>query len=434
MADPFSDLIPANDRVAGAFDDLVPEKKKFGLGDTWPAKLAKGIYDAATLPGDAMQGKFAVKPERPGDITELDVHNQDQLDRKLLERTNEMAGVVSPISPAARMGVGWAGALKTKDAPAPTREALETASNSGYDAARGMPFEVKADAVRDWASKMKAGLESQGKLSEFAPDTHTVLDKLASGSPDAIATGGNLISAREALREASRNFTNPREKAAAEQAIREFDKFVSGPPEKSVLAGSAPAFAETAGNARRDYASLSRSEQIAEALRAADLQAGSAHSGQNLDNATRQRFKSILLSDKNSAGYSPDEIAQMERIVKGSNVGDAARGIGKFLGGGGGLAALHASATGATAGWAMGGPIGAAVGVSAPIAGYGIKKYGDYLTKREVNKLDEMVRRRSALGDDMPQIMAAEPGARQKLLSRLLMMEGQPLTEATVQP
>lgn len=448
MADnPFSDLIPPtpasriNDSFAdlgggkNPFSDLIPEqpKKTFGLSDTWPARLAKDVYDAVTLPGDAMQGKFAVQPEKPGWVTEGDIANQDWADQELIRRSGELAGLASPVSPAARIGLGWAGALKTKDAPAPTREALEASSNAGYDAARGMPFEVESQAVRDWAAKAKSDLEARGTLERFAPDTHEVLNTLQGGEPGAVATGGNLISAREALREASRNFTNPREKGAAERVIRDFDQFVGQPPEESILAGSAPAFAERAQAARSDYAALKRSEQIAEALRAADLQAGASHSGQNLDNATRQRFKSILLSDKNSAGYSPDEIAQMERVVKGSPVADAARYVGNLLGGGGGLGAIHASMAGAGAGLATGGPVAAAVGMATPVVGYGMKKLANALTNREVNKLDEMVRMRSALGNEMPDRAIAELNPRQQLLARYLMMQAPPVTESITQ-
>jgi hypothetical protein len=410
---------PASDELPPSF---VAGKKKFGLGDTWPARLAKDIYSAVTLPGDVAQGNVSMWGE--------DGHTNPEV----IGRSAELAQTASPVSPAARMGVGWAGALKTKDAPAPTQQALETASDAAYKEARGMPFEMDPAAVRDWAAKTQGDLTEAGRLQRFAPDTHSVLNDLQAAPDNSVVTGSNLVSAREALREASRNFTNPREKGAAERAIRDFDEFVARPPKESVMAGSAPAFAERAEAARRDYAALKRSEQIAEALRAADLSAGSAHSGQNLDNATRQRFRSILLSDKNSAGYSEPEIAQMERVVKGSTLGDTARFAGKLLGGGGGLGALHAAATGATAGFAAGGPIGAAIGVTAPAVGFGLNKLANALTNKEVRKLDELVRARSALGDSLPERGVAEPELRQKLLARYLMMQAPPITESAVQP
>lgn len=37
-----------------------PAKPSFGIGDTWPARIAKAIYGAATLPGDVYQGNVSM--------------------------------------------------------------------------------------------------------------------------------------------------------------------------------------------------------------------------------------------------------------------------------------------------------------------------------------------------------------------------------------
>ena len=191
-----SDDLPPGFVVANQPDDLPPGfviKPKFGLGDTWPARLAKSIFNAVTLPGDVAQGNVSMMG--------ADGHTNPEV----INRAADLASVASPMSPAARIGTGWAGALKTEQGPAPTEQALGAATDAGYDAARNSGFEIKSDAVRNWAAQTQADLEAAGRLKEFAPDTHLVLSKLQSGDPAAIATGGNLVSAREALREASRN-------------------------------------------------------------------------------------------------------------------------------------------------------------------------------------------------------------------------------------
>lgn len=402
-------------------------KKKFGLEDTWPARIAKSIYSAVTLPGDAAQGKFAVQPEKPGWTTEGDIANQDWTDQELVKRSNELAGVASPMSPAARMGVGWAGALKHEAAPAPTEEMLATASNKGYDAARNSPFEMKSNAVGDWAAQTKAALEQEGRLAEFAPDTHAVLDKLQNAPADAIATGGNLISAREALREASRNFTNPREKAAAEIAIRRLDGFIENPPAEAVLAGAPAEFAKTAADARGNYAAKSRSELLSDALQYADQKAAKNNSGANVGNAERDRLFNIYQSDKKSAGFSPDELAQTDQIIRGTPLANATRAAGNYLGGGGGLGAHVSSTTGAGIGAFLGGPLGAAIGaVIPPTVGYGLKKYSDSLGQKEITLLQEMVRRRSPLGQSMPETMVSSVDPRKAALARALIMGAAP--------
>lgn len=398
-----------------------PAPKKFGLEDTWPARIAKSIYSAVTLPGDAAQGKFAVQPEKPGWTTEGDIANQDWTDQELVKRSNDLAGVASPLSPAARMGVGWAGALKHEAAPAPTEEMLATASNKGYDAARNSPFEMKASAVGDWAAQTKAALEKEGRLAEFAPDTHAVLDKLQNGPEGAIATGGNLISAREALREASRNFTNPREKAAAEIAIRRLDGFIENPPAEAVLAGAPSEFSKTAADARGNYAAKKRSELLSQALECADQNAASANSGANVGNAERAKLRQIYQSDKKSAGFTDDELAQIDRIVRGTPLGNAARATGNALGGGGGLGAAVTAGLGGAATAHLGG-----IGAVAPVVGYGLKKYSDSIGQKEIDLLREMVRRRSPLGETMPDTMVGSVDPRKAALARALIMGAAP--------
>lgn len=387
-----------------------PKKDFQWTRDTITGRMAKGIYDAVTLPGDVAQGN-------------VDMWKDGHTNPEVIGRSAELASVASPMSPAARSGVGWAGAIKTKEAPAPTQEALASASNAGYDVARNSPFEMKASAVGDWAAATKAKLEKDGILAEFAPDTHTVLDKLQNAPGGAIATGGNLISAREALRMASRNFTNPREKLAAERAITELDGFIKQPPQEAVLGGSASEFSRAAEDARGNYAASKRSEQIADALNKAELQTAATHSGRNLDNKTRQAFVKILTDDKAGAGFTQSELDQAEKIVRGSKPADWMRSIGNFLGGGGGMGMLHGSSIGAGAGAVVGGPIGAAIGAAAvPGVGYALKKGADASTMRAVERFHEMVRRRSPLAESMPQTVTDSVSPRQAALARSLML------------
>jgi hypothetical protein len=403
---PFADLIPN----ANPFADLIPaEKKKFGLGDTWPARLAKGIYSAVTLPGDVAQGNVSMTGE--------DGHANPEV----INRAAELASVASPMSPAARSGIGFAGALKTRETPAPTEEMLAGASDVGYDAARNSPFELKASAVGDWAAATQAELAKKGRLERFAPDTHGVLSDLQKAPPGATATGGNLISAREALREASRNFTNPREKSAAEIAIRELDRFIENPPPQAVLAGDASAFAKTAADARGNYAAKKRSELLSQALEYADQNAGAANSGANVGNAERAKMRQIYQSDKKSAGFSDDELGQIDQIIRGTPLGNATRTAGNALGGGGGLGAAVTAGLGGAATAHMGG-----IGAIAPVIGYGLKKYSDSLGKREIDLLQEMVRRRSPLAETMPERMAGEVDPRKAALARALMLGATP--------
>lgn len=401
MAGPWEEYQQKSEPEAGPWQEYVKPEESFTdkLMRTWPVRLGKAVanaaYSAATLPGDVAAGRVAVDPSNP----------------EFIGRTLDFATMASPLPASTRAGVGWAGAPRTPAAaPIPSREMLEGAADAGYKQVRASPFEVTASSVGDLASKIQTNLERDGILGEFAPDTFAVLKKLQSGEPGAIASGGNLVSAREAFRNASRNFNNPRERLAAERAISELDKFIEAPPAASVLAGAPTEFAKTAADARANYAAARRSETVSDALHEAQLQAGSTYSGRNLDNAARQKFRQLVNSDKKSAGFSDAEIAQTERAVMGSKFGDAARTVGNALGGGGGLAALHSGLAAFGAGTALGGPLfGAAAGIAMPLAGQLLKRGADASTMKQIRILDDMIRSRSPLAEEMPANLALSP-------------------------
>lgn len=400
MSGPWEEYQKPAQEQSGPWQEYAKPEPSFGekLLQTWPVRLGKALYGAAesavTLPGDVFQGKVAVDPSDP----------------TFIKRTLDFATIANPLPASTRAGVGWAGAPRAAtEAPIPTREALESAADAGYKAVRGSPFEVKASAVGELASKIQTNLERDGVLAEFAPDTFTVLRKLQNPGDATIATGSGLVSAREALRVAARNQTNGREKLAAERAIRELDQFIEAPPASSVLAGTPAEFAKTAADARANYAAAKRSETVGDAAHEATLQAGSTYSGRNFDNAARQKFNSILKSNK-SAGFNEAEIAQTEKAVMGSKRGDLQRTFGNALGGGGGLGAFHTGLGAAGAGFALGGPlVGAAAGIAAPLAGMALKRGADASTMKQIRILDEMIRSRSPLAEEMPANLALSP-------------------------
>lgn len=338
---------------------------------TWPERLARSVISSvssgASLPGDVYSGKTQVDPANP----------------EFVGRTLELAGAGTPLAPRAVSN------LAASKGGIPTSEALRSASDVGYDAARNSSLIVKADAVKGVAANIQRDLEQKGILGEFAPDTYTVLKKLQNPAEGAFATGSNLISAREALRNASQNFTNPREAKAANDAIRELDRFIESVPAESVVAGTPAEFAKIASDARGNYAASRRSDQVTGQLEEAQGNAAAANSGQNIGNAVRQRFNAIVKSDKKSSGFTEQEIAQAEKVRDGTVLGNTTRLLGNVLGGGGGLGAVATAATGA----ATLGPVGAA----APLVGYGLKKLSDASVNRQVRALDEMTRARSPL-------------------------------------
>lgn len=394
MAGPWEAYAPAPE-VAPVADgpwSQYAEPKKFGLGDTWPARLAKSVYSAVTLPGDVMSGETKVDPANP----------------EFIGRTLDLATVGTPMAPKA------APSLVAPKAGLPTAEELKSAASTGYDTARGLGVDIKPEAVSGTIQTLAQNLEKDGINAKLAPKTFGIISELAAPPTGSVATIANLETARRSLGHAAQDFLNPTEKMAAGRAIKHLDDYLSNIPQADVLAGDAAQASKILSEARANYAASKRSAQINGEIDIAEGNAAAANSGQNIGNATRQRFNSILKSDKKSSGFTDAEIAQMERVRDGTFLGNAARVGGNLLGGGGGLGAAVVGGGSALAA----GPAGLAV----PLAGFALKKLSNASVERQVRKLDEMTRARAPLsqGSVSTSLTKAERFKREALLRAIL--------------
>lgn len=401
-----------NDLPAG----FIAGKPKFGLGDTWPARLAKSLYSAVTLPGDVAQGNVAITGE--------DGHTNPAV----IDRAADLASVATPMSPAARLGVGWAGALKTEAGPSPTQEALDTAASAGYNKARNLGVDLPASGVSDLADRISQHLQNEkGITPDTAKKTFKVLDRLQNPPEDSVVTVPNLDALRQNFGEIAGNFNKPTDQKAAVIAKQHLADYLASLTDQDAVRGPASEVGALTKEANGNYAAARRSEQIDDSLNKAELQTAATHSGRNLDNKTRQAFVKILTDDKAGAGFTQPELDQAESIVRGSKPADLMRSAGNFLGGGGGMGMLHGSAAGAALG-ATAGPIGAAIGAVVPPAiGYALKKGADASTLNKVAAFRQMVRSRSPLGDSMPDRVAGTVSPRQALAVRALLMGTHPM-------
>ncbi len=387
----------------------VPEtaKKPFGLGDTWPARLAKSIYSGVTLPGDVVAGKAQLpqSANMPGGEQTGD-----------MSRVMDLATLASPAPPRV------AASLAKPVVGAPSRQELLAAAERGYDTARGTGVEVAPAAVKQMGETISANLEQQGINGKLAPKTFSILSEISKPPPGSTATISNFETIRRTLGNAAKDFQNPTEQLAASKAIQHLDDYLANIPESAVVAGDAAAASKSLGEARGNYAAAKRSEQISDTIEQANLAAKAANSGANIGNATRQRIKSILFSDRKSSGYNADEIDQLSRVVSGTRPGNTARTIGNLLGGGGGLGAAVYGLSGASGAIASGQP-GVAALAALPIAGYGFKKLSDASVNKQVRILDELIRSRSPLAESMAEQIGQQPKlspSRQALIRALL--------------
>lgn len=382
------------------------------------AGLPGAILRAVSAPADVYEGRL------------------DPMSPEGNARAREFAMTFSPMSPAMRVGARTLSSdllSERRGKPAiPTADQLKATANSQYDAARATGAEYPGSSIGDMAANVQSGLQNDGILAELAPKTHSILQQLQGGPPGSVVTIASLDAARKALNRIGGTFGNPTEQEAARRAIRELDSFIANGGNSSSGAamgagGSSAALSEPpaaagaadaigmAGSATGDQDPLAqaarliqqargnaaaafRSGRITDAEDAADLRAAATNSGQNGGNATRQRLASLLNSNKQSRGFSEDELDAMRQIVKGTLASNSLRRTSNMLGGGGGLGHSLVTMLGGIGGSMVGGEVGAGVGAGLA-AGTGAATRSAYnaLVGRQIAKLDELVRRRSPL-------------------------------------
>lgn len=431
-AEGLSRLVPisptaANAGAPGTTGNILP----FSIGADGKAQfdsnagvlgMVKGMFtgakNAVTLPRDVYEGKVDL--------------NSDEATGRVLEASS----LAMPMNPAIRVGdraiPGVGKSLTRETVVPPSAEALKAASTKGYDTARSLGVEYSSDAVKNVATAIRSNLEQDGVLGELAPKSFKILEKLQNPPDGSTAPLSGLVAARRAFGNAGKDFNNPTDQLAAGRARSGLDEFLEGGDPANVVAGPAAEASRMVKDANGNYAAAKRSDKLNGIEEAADLRAQAANSGQNIDNATRQRIANFILKDRETAGFSEAELGALESAVRGSRTANTARTIGNLFGGGGGLGTFVTGAVGAAPGYASGSTGLMAAGLAPVALGVGAKQVANTLTRKAFERAEKMTRTRSPLYEQM---LADAPVTGKKLPQReavvraLLLAQGIQLPE-----
>lgn len=431
-----------------------------------PISKSKGTGEVGFDLSGGITGAF-LNAWRGGSKTMEDVAEGrlDPTSQQAVTNTIEPVLLASPMSPAVRVAEkvipGTLRALRQAPAKVPTEQELKAAGVAGFKQVREMGVDYSPEAVKSMANDLRASLENDGILAELAPTTFSVLSKLdtpeVGAGERAVLNINGLIAARRSFQEIAKKVDekgNPTtDAAAASRAIDALDNFIVGAGEDMggtgipgvmlpgndaprAVAGPAADAASVFSDARANYAASKRAKDIEGREYKAEIDTAAANSGLNLDNRLRQTLKSILLKRKEGRGYSKEELALIEDIVRGKYGANAARYWGSFLGGGGGLGATSVTGIGGAAGAAIGtllggvpgAAVGGLIGSTVPNAtGFALRKLAGSLTQSRVRSLDEMVRKRSPLYQQALKRPNSASGLRpeiRSIIDRALLLEG----------
>lgn len=341
-----------------------------------------------------------------------------------------VAGPLGGIAGALAGGVGATSAAQKFKAMAAARQGasalpsgeklVETGGNQ-FTQARDMNVVVTPDFATKTASAMRTALKDFDSEDAALKDVFRKIDRLDNlGSSPSVAMN-DVENVRKQLSKLRLSADAPT-REAAKQAQEVLTKSQMSLTPAETLLGDAPAYTQTMKNAVGNYAAGKRSNTIMGKVDLADLNAGTAGSGANQDNALRQALKQLARPVNNTnmpvakkLGFNDVETAAIRQAATGTAVGNTARYLGKYAPTG-----IVSAAGGAGLGHLVGGPVGAAI----PAVGYIAKKIGDLSTKRAVAAIDSLVRSRSPLaaqvaGQLPPNIISQMPAKSQRILQAM---------------
>lgn len=239
-----------------------------------------------------------------------------------------------------------------------TKELLDTA-RAAYRRVGNAPVDYTPGAMQDVVAGSKYVLEhpSVGGFSpEKAPLVHSTLDRF-NAMGERRAAEGRPISAVDfdALRSQLRGLPGA-DGVAGRHAVSVLDTYMYHPPPGAVVRGTASdldTIRRDLEMARGNYRAGKTAETVEEAIDRAGTKAAMAHSGLNVDNATRQRLGAFVTTnagEKALFGATDAERAALEAVAKGDWTTNKLRRYGNLLGGGGGLGQTFTSGLGGSVG------------------------------------------------------------------------------------
>ncbi len=293
-------------------------------------------------------------------------------------------------------GVGAAKALgpAIERAAVPTMAELRASAERGYDMATASGLELHPQGVASVASQIEQDLVNThahtGGQYGTAPKTLDVLETLQNPPAGATITAANLSTVRKNLGRIAGETNEGRptpDAHAASVALEHLRNYTENIPPAHVMAGDPAAYVAAIRQANGDYAAAMRSRTIDTKLtRAENNAAGGIHTSP--DNQIKSQLRQILNNPKQQRGFSAEELAAMQGVNRGTVTSNSLRQVGRA---GAGVVPMMAHAL--TAVGTGGASIPASLGIGIPL--YAARKIAESLTRRQANRLDEMIRRRS---------------------------------------
>lgn len=274
-------------------------------------------------------------------------------------------------------GISKVAGVFNKKPTIPQLEDVQQAARDAYARAEQAGVAYTPQAVDRLNQSIVKSLTDIGYDPALQPGAAAVVRRLEE------LRGQNVtLSGLDTLRKvASNGFIpgNASNNKAISSIIEKIDDVIGNPSSGDVLMGNAQAGAEALSEARSLWSRVAKANKVQDAVNRAELRAASTGAGGNVENATRQNMRRLLEKPR---GFTADERAALETIVRGTPTQNALRLAGKLAPTG-----VVSGVLSGGAGFGILGPIGLAL----PLAGAGAKAIADRATQKNVQRLADII-------------------------------------------
>ena len=280
-------------------------------------------------------------------------------------------------------------ATRPRPAAAPTTEQLKAARDARYAAVEQSQVRLTQEARDRLVNSIAARVRTDGLNAVRNPKAASMVQTI-----DALPANPTIAEVETMRQIIGRDVAGANE--ASERLLgvnmkAEVDAFLDNLTPASVTGAGAEETVAALRSARQLAARISRVQDLSGdtgAITRASRRAASTGTGGNEVNALRQNIRAILDSDKKKRGFSAAEISAMEDIVSGTRSSNFMRLLSRLAPSSGGLP-LSANVGAFTAAGTTGNPLFAVPG----LVGQAAKTTSETMTRRQVERLDDLVRR-----------------------------------------
>lgn len=278
---------------------------------------------------------------------------------------------------------------------APEIDHLKTTARDLYDEIDNTGAVIKEEAYKNLSDKIKKETSKAGLDPDITPKASKAVKRIdeLTGQPVTIT---ELDTLRKVAQNAAKSI-EPSEAALGVKIIQNIDDFLDNVNTKHIdikNKSDAKIIGQKYKTARNLWGRARKSEMLQEAFEKARNQAT------GFENGVRTQFRSILNNKKKSKYFTNDELKAIKRVVRGGNVENMAKLVGRLGFSEGGAMNIVGASIGAGGGALIFGPAGA---VTVPLVGQVSRKLAQRMTKSGAYFADEVIR----AGKDAEKITAA---------------------------